>query len=152
MSLPIWTAMTATLTEALKGGWAGIATAGAKALVIGGAMTAAYMKLDSIFTDMEKKSSAFKMPEFAPVMEMPSPMAPIPMLEWSKLLKSDKDKGRKGPPKAEVYIENARFDIKQAFAEGFDPDRIAAAFVEQIGSTTMYMGQSQFASATTAGG
>ena len=44
-----------------------------------------------------------------------------------------------------IHFHNARFDIKQAFAEGYDPDRIATAFVEQIGSTTMYMGQSQFA-------
>jgi len=54
-----------------------------------------------------------------------------------------------GPKKADVIIENARFDIKQSFAEGYDPDRIAAAFVEQIGSTALYPGQSGFASAGT---
>jgi hypothetical protein len=54
-----------------------------------------------------------------------------------------------GPKKADVIIENARFDIKQAFAEGYDPDRIAAAFVEQIGSTALYPGQSGFAGAAT---
>ena len=54
-----------------------------------------------------------------------------------------------GPKKADVIIENARFDIKQSFAEGFDPDRIAAAFVEQIGSTALYQGQSSFAAAGT---
>jgi hypothetical protein len=54
-----------------------------------------------------------------------------------------------GPKKADVVIENARFDIKQAFAEGYDPDRIAAAFVEQIGSTALYPGQSGFAAAGT---
>jgi len=54
-----------------------------------------------------------------------------------------------GPKKADVIIENARFDIKQAFAEGYDPDRIAAAFVEQIGSTALYPGQSGFAAAGT---
>lgn len=56
-----------------------------------------------------------------------------------------------GPKKAEVYIENARFDIKQAFAEGYDPDRIAAAFVDSIGSTTLFQGQSQIAAAGMAG-
>lgn len=54
-----------------------------------------------------------------------------------------------GPKKADVIIKNARFDIKQSFAEGYDPDRIAAAFVEQIGSTALYPGQSGFASAGT---
>jgi hypothetical protein len=54
-----------------------------------------------------------------------------------------------GPKKADVIIENARFDIKQAFAEGYDPDRIAAAFVESIGSTALYPGQSGFAAAGT---
>ena len=54
-----------------------------------------------------------------------------------------------GPTKANVIIENARFDIKQAFAEGYDPDRIAAAFVESIGSTAMYQGSSAYAAAGT---
>jgi len=54
-----------------------------------------------------------------------------------------------GPKKADVVIENARFNITQAFAEGYDPDRIAAAFVEQIGSTALYQGQSSFAAAGT---
>ena len=48
-----------------------------------------------------------------------------------------------------MYIENARFDIKQAFAEGFDPDRIAAAFVESIGSTSLYPRSSTYAAAGT---
>jgi hypothetical protein len=56
-----------------------------------------------------------------------------------------------GPKKADVLIENARFDIKQSFAEGYDPDRIAAAFVDQIGSTALYPGQSGFAAAGTSG-
>jgi len=50
----------------------------------------------------------------------------------------------KGPGKAEVVINNARFDIKQNFAEGYDPDRIAAAFVDQLGAATMYRTQSAF--------
>jgi hypothetical protein len=49
-----------------------------------------------------------------------------------------------GPKKADVVIENARFDIKQNFAEGYDPDRIAAAFVDQLGAATMYRTQSAF--------
>jgi hypothetical protein len=151
-NIGIWTAITATLTEALKGGWAGIGLAAGKAAVIGGAMVASYKVLDNLFDDLEKKSSAFKMPEFAPVMEFGAKAMEMPSFMKEMLSKAEKWKpeaGRKGPPKAEVYIENARFDIKQAFAEGFDPDRIAAAFVEQIGSTALYQGQSSFAAAGT---
>ena len=151
-TIGIWTAVTAVLTQALAGGWAGIATAGAKALVIGGAMTAAYMKLSDLFDDLEKKSKGIDLPQFAPLMEMPGAPAPIPMLEWSKLLKGEKEKKeRKGPPKAEVYIENARFDIKQNFAEGYDPDRIAIAFVDQIGAATAFRGASGFSGMTGSG-
>jgi hypothetical protein len=49
-----------------------------------------------------------------------------------------------GPGKTEIKFDNARFDIKQNFAEGFDPDRIAAAFVDQLGAATMYRTQSAF--------
>jgi hypothetical protein len=107
--------------------------------------------LDNLFDDLEKKSSAFKMPEFAPVMEFGAKAMEMPPFMKEMLAKADKYKAaeRKGPPKAEVYIENARFDIRQAFAEGFDPDRIAAAFVDQIGSTALYQGQSSFAAAGT---
>jgi hypothetical protein len=51
---------------------------------------------------------------------------------------SGNDKG------TEIKFYNARFDIKQNFAEGFDPDRIAAAFVDQLGAATMYRTQSAF--------
>lgn len=57
-----------------------------------------------------------------------------------------------GPKKADVVIENARFDIKQNFAEGYDPDRIAAAFVDQLGSATMYRTQSAFSGQPGTGG
>ena len=59
-------------------------------------------------------------------------------------MSSAKLKTPKGPGKAEVVINNARFDIKQNFAEGYDPDRIAAAFVDQLGAATMYRTQSAF--------
>lgn len=52
-----------------------------------------------------------------------------------------------GPKKADVIIENARFDVRQNFAEGYDPDRIAAAFVDQLGAATMYRTQSAFSGA-----
>lgn len=149
-NIGIWTAITAVLTDALKKGWAGIGEAALKTAAIGATMVASYKALSGLFDDMEKKSKGIALPEFAPVMEMPGAMAPIPLLEWNKLLKPAKEpKERKGPPKAEVYIENARFDIRQAFAEGFDPDRIAAAFVESIGATALYPGQSGFAAAGT---
>jgi hypothetical protein len=142
-NIGIWTAITAVLVDALKKGWAGIGEAALKTAAIGATMIASYKALTGVFDEMEKKSKGIALPEFAPVMEMPSAMAPIPMLEWSKLLKATKEpKDRKGPPKADVVIENARFDIKQNFAEGYDPDRIAAAFVDQLGAATMYRTQS----------
>ena len=57
-----------------------------------------------------------------------------------------------GPKKADVVINNARFDIKQNFAEGYDPDRIAAAFVDQLGAATMYRTQSAFSGQPGTGG
>lgn len=40
------------------------------------------------------------------------------------------------PPEAQVYqdFRGSRFDIKQEFAEGFDPDRIAVAFANDVAS------------------
>jgi hypothetical protein len=67
-------------------------------------------------------------------------------------MSSAKLKTPKGPGKAEVVINNARFDIKQNFAEGYDPDRIAAAFVDQLGAATMYRSQSSFSGQPGAGG
>jgi hypothetical protein len=57
----------------------------------------------------------------------------------------------KGPAKTEVNFHNARFDIKQNFAEGYDPDRIAVAFVDQIGAATAFRGSSGFAGMTGSG-
>lgn len=48
----------------------------------------------------------------------------------------------KGPS---VNIQNARFDIKQSFAEGYDPDRIAVAFTDTLAKLGQYRGQSSFA-------
>lgn len=67
-------------------------------------------------------------------------------------MSSAKLKTPKGPGKAEVVINNARFDIKQNFAEGYDPDRIAAAFVDQLGAATMYRTQSAFSGQPGTGG
>jgi hypothetical protein len=47
----------------------------------------------------------------------------------------------KGPS---VNIQNARFDIKQSFAEGYDPDRIAVAFTDTLAKLGQYRGQSSF--------
>jgi hypothetical protein len=52
----------------------------------------------------------------------------IPMMPghvWAKT-----PKGRSGPPNMD--FRNSRFDIKQQFAEGFDPDRIAVAFSQDL--------------------
>jgi hypothetical protein len=43
-----------------------------------------------------------------------------------------------------VNIQNARFDIKQSFAEGYDPDRIAVAFTDTLAKLGEYRGQSAF--------
>lgn len=43
-----------------------------------------------------------------------------------------------------VNIQNARFDIKQSFAEGYDPDRIAVAFTDTLAKLGEYRGQSSF--------
>jgi len=45
-------------------------------------------------------------------------------------------KGKQTSPETQVYqdFRGSRFDIKQAFAEGFDPDRIAVAFANDISS------------------
>jgi hypothetical protein len=130
------------IQEAMGKGWVGIASALGKAAVVGGAVGLALHEVNKAFDKMGEKQLALpKLEDITlPKVEIPEPAAKK---------KEEVDKGRKGPPKAEVYIENARFDIRQAFAEGFDPDRIAAAFVEQIGSTALYQGQSSFAAAGT---
>ena len=57
----------------------------------------------------------------------------------------------RGPAKAQINFNNARFDIKQNFAEGYDPDRIAIAFVDQIGAATAFRGASGFSGMTGSG-
>ena len=46
--------------------------------------------------------------------------------------------------KTEMNFPNARFDIKQSFAEGFDPDRVAVAFTDKIQSLGERRLQSSF--------
>lgn len=41
------------------------------------------------------------------------------------------------PPPAKVEFHNARFNIEQAFAPGFDPDRVAVAFKRGVGESVM---------------
>lgn len=53
----------------------------------------------------------------------------------------------KRPPKTEMHFPNARFDITQNFAEGFDPDRIAVAFGNDLASLGEFRTQSGFAPA-----
>jgi hypothetical protein len=48
--------------------------------------------------------------------------------------KKEKNKEDTKPSKQEMNFPNARFDITQNFAEGFDPDRIAVAFANDISS------------------
>lgn len=136
------TAITGMISEAMGKGWVGIASALGKAALVGGAVALALNEVNKAFDKIGEKQLALpKLEDITlPKVDIPEPAAKK---------KEEGDKGRKGPPKAEVYIENARFDIKQAFAEGYDPDRIAAAFVESIGSTALYPGQSGFAAAGT---
>jgi hypothetical protein len=58
---------------------------------------------------------------------------------------SGKDKG------TEIKFYNARFDIKQQFAEGFDPDRIAVAFANGIARMGEMKVYSQFSPAVSSG-
>jgi hypothetical protein len=48
--------------------------------------------------------------------------------------KKKKEPEDEKPAKTEMNFPNARFDITQNFAEGFDPDRIAVAFANDIAS------------------
>ena len=58
---------------------------------------------------------------------------------------SGRDKG------TEIKFYNARFDIKQQFAEGFDPDRIAVAFANGIARMGEMKVYSQFTPAVSSG-
>lgn len=51
-----------------------------------------------------------------------------------RMAKGNKTEQEARAPKTEMNFPNARFDITQNFAEGFDPDRIAVAFANDISS------------------
>jgi hypothetical protein len=135
-SLGIISAIAGMLKDGLSGGVAGVLTALGKAAVIGASVTGAVMAINEALDRVS--STEIKLPKVEDLV-FPTPTIPEPGEDKKK----DKG-GRKGPPKADVVIENARFDIKQNFAEGYDPDRIAAAFVDQLGAATMYRTQSAF--------
>lgn len=127
----------------------GIAGSVAKALTTAGALAAgafAYTLHGTLAegTDMKAHFAAFQEGQdaYAKFLRQESPME-----RFNRLL-GEQAKTPKGP-QLQMNFHNARFDIKQAFAEGYDPDRIAAAFVESIGSTALYPGQSGFAAAGT---
>jgi len=127
----------------------GIAGSVAKALTTAGSLAAgafAYTLHGTLADEVDMKAhfAAFQEGQdaYAKFLRQESPME-----RFNRLL-GDQAKTPKGP-QVQMNFHNARFDIKQAFAEGFDPDRIAAAFVESIGSTALYPGQSGFAAAGT---
>jgi hypothetical protein len=68
-----------------------------------------------------------------------------PLLRRPSMDFTGKDKG------TEIKFYNARFDIKQQFAEGFDPDRIAVAFANGIAKMGEMKVYSQFSPAVGAG-
>lgn len=143
-SFGIMTAVTSLITESLGKGWIGVASALGKAALVGTTITAALVAVNKAFEGIS--TAEVKLPK---VEELKFPELKIPEPAEDKT----KEKGgRKGPPKADVVIENARFDIKQNFAEGYDPDRIAAAFVDQLGAATMYRTQSAFSGQPGTGG
>lgn len=65
----------------------------------------------------------------------------------SKYVAPPKASVPKGKEDAQVYqdFRGSRFDIKQAFAEGYDPDRIAVGFANELGSMGERKLQSGFA-------
>ena len=143
-SLGIISAIAGMLKDGLSGGVAGVLTALGKAAVIGASVTGAVIAINEALDRVS--TTEIKLPK---VEDLKFPDLKIP--EPAEDKKKDKG-GRKGPPKADVVIENARFDIKQNFAEGYDPDRIAAAFVDQLGAATMYRTQSAFSGQPGTGG
>jgi len=58
----------------------------------------------------------------------------------------------KRPPNTEMNFPNARFDITQNFAEGFDPDRIAVAFADDIAAMGEHKTMSGFTHPFAVGG
>jgi len=143
-SLGIMSAIAGMLKDGLSGGIAGVATALGKAAVVGASVTGAVLAINAALDKVS--STEIKLPK---VEELKFPEVTIPAPAEDK--KKDKP-AKTGPPKADVVIENARFDIKQNFAEGYDPDRIAAAFVDQLGAATMYRTQSAFSGQPGTGG
>jgi hypothetical protein len=144
-------AATAGGAAGLTGGQIALGVAGsvAKALTTAGALAAgafAYTLHGTLAegTDMKAHFAAFQEGQdaYAKFLRQESPME-----RFNRLL-GEQAKAPKGP-QVQMNFHNARFDIKQAFAEGYDPDRIAAAFVESIGSTALYPGSSTFAAAGT---
>lgn len=132
----VMTAITGMIQEAMGKGTAGMLLALGKAAVIGTTVTAAVLAINKALEGVS--GTEVKLPK---VEELKFPEVTIPAPAEDK--KKEKP-SKTGPPKADVVIENARFDIKQNFAEGYDPDRIAAAFVDQLGAATMYRTQSAF--------
>jgi hypothetical protein len=127
----------------------GLAGSVAKALTTAGALAAgafAYTLYGTLAEepDMKAHFAAFQegRDAYAKFLRQESPME-----RFNRLL-GEQAKTPKGP-QVQMNFHNARFDIKQAFAEGYDPDRIAAAFVDSIGSTALFPGQSGFAAAGT---
>jgi hypothetical protein len=127
----------------------GLAGSVAKALTAAGSLAAgafAYTLHGTLADEVDMKAhfAAFQEGQdaYAKFLRQESPME-----RFNRLL-GDQAKTPKGP-QVQMNFHNARFDIKQAFAEGYDPDRIAAAFVDSIGSTALYPGQSGFAAAGT---
>ena len=143
-ALNVMTAITGMFQEAMGKGTAGMLVALGKAAVIGTTVTAAVLAINKALEGFE--AAEVKLPK---VEELKFPEVTIPAPAEDK--KKDKP-AKTGPPKADVVIENARFDIKQNFAEGYDPDRIAAAFVDQLGAATMYRTQSAFSGQPGTGG
>jgi hypothetical protein len=129
-----------------KGGIAGLITGGIKLVVIEESIRHMVGVVSDAFGELEKSTGKFRMDmetAFSPVMDMPK-TTKVPMLDWELPNYKKLMKEMKGPPKVDVNFNNARFDIKQNFAEGYDPDRIAVAFVDQIGAATAFRGSSGF--------
>jgi hypothetical protein len=70
-------------------------------------------------------------------------------MRWDAMEEGKKNKKRAGedakPPGNQMNFPGARFDITQNFAEGFDPDRIAVAFGNDLASLGEMKSQSGFA-------
>lgn len=75
----------------------------------------------------------------------PTP-TPMPVTTLPPTLPSAKTETPKGRTPAPIYdFRGSRFDIKQDFAEGFDPDRIAVAFASDLARLGEMKIQSAFA-------